>query len=315
MSCIEQTNRMLAERMPALAIALLGRPTSVNRTEQRFRSRGSLLVNHAGRRQGWWTDFETGESGDAVGLIAHTHRVPMSDALRWARDWLGASGEPEPPPAARRPITPPERLDEPSWTDALARSLWRETVDAAGTPADLYLRRRGLRLPGADVLRFHPRCPRGSGTSPAMVAAMTCPVDGGLVGVHRTFIDHGGSKVPDATGNAKKMLGKAGVIRLVPDAEVTLGLGLAEGIETSLAVMQRHGWRPVWVACSAGGIARFPVMDGIEALTVFADHDDHGAGTGAALRCVGRWTAAGREAQVWEPPPGTDFADRSKDAA
>ena len=31
----------------------------------------------------------------------------------------------------------------------------------------------------------------------------------------------------------------------------------------------------MWAALSAGGIARFPVLAGIEALTIFADHDHH----------------------------------------
>ena len=38
---------------------------------------------------------------------------------------------------------------------------------------------------------------------------------------------------------------------------MTAGLGLAEGIETALAVMQRAGWSPVWAATSAGAMDRF----------------------------------------------------------
>jgi len=44
---------------------------------------------------------------------------------------------------------------------------------------------------------------------------------------------------------------------VVPDEGVTAGLGLAEGIETALAVMQRAGWSPVWAATSAGAMDRF----------------------------------------------------------
>ena len=72
---------------------------------------------------------------------------------------------------------------------------------------------------------------------------------------------------------------------------------------------QGAGWSPVWAACSAGGIARFPVLPGVEALTIFADNDDGGAGTRAAEACARRWAEAGREARIFAPPAGSDFHD------
>ncbi|MBD0276220.1 MAG: toprim domain-containing protein, partial [Acetobacteraceae bacterium] len=59
---------------------------------------------------------------------------------------------------------------------------------------------------------------------------------------------------------------------------------------------------PVWAAGSAGGIRNFPVLPGIEALTIFADQD--GAGIGAARECGRRWAEAGREARLLAPPEG-----------
>jgi hypothetical protein len=108
------------------------------------------------------------------------------------------------------------------------------------------------------------------------------------------------------------MLGQAGIIRLSPDDTVTSGLGLAEGVETGLAIMQRFGWRPVWSAASAGGIGRFPVLRGIEALTIFADQDS--AGIEAARQCARQWQEAGREARILAPPQG-DFDDLAKAVA
>jgi hypothetical protein len=115
--------------------------------------------------------------------------------------------------------------------------------------------------------------------------------------VHRTFLARDGSG--KAPGKAKMMAGRAGIVRLVPDEGVTLGLGIGEGIETCLAVMQRFGWRPVWACGSAGAIARFPVLPGL-ALTIFADAGE--AGADAAQQCAERWTAAGREVAIWTAP-------------
>jgi hypothetical protein len=90
------------------------------------------------------------------------------------------------------------------------------------------------------------------------------------------------------------MLGRAAgaAIKLCPDDEVTLGLGLVEGIETGLAVISL-GWRPIWAAGSAGGMAQFPVLSGIEELTIFADNDKNGVGQRAAKQCAERWRDAG----------------------
>jgi len=83
------------------------------------------------------------------------------------------------------------------------------------------------------------------------------------------------------------MLGGRGVIRLVPDEDVHGGLGVAEGIEKALAVMQRTGWRPVWSAGCAAGIKELPVMPGIDTLTLFADQDL--PGLEAARACCRRY--------------------------
>ena len=88
------------------------------------------------------------------------------------------------------------------------------------------------------------------------------------------------------------MLGKQGVVRLSSDEDVLEGLGICEGIEDGLAILV-SGWAPVWAATNAGGVERFPVLPGIEALTIFHDKDE--AGTRAAELCAQRWASAGRE--------------------
>lgn len=119
----------------------------------------------------------------------------------------------------------------------------------------------------------------------AMVALTTCPMRNMPIGVPRTFLRTGGpDRLRDEHGKA--MLGHARVIRLSPDAEVTLGLGIGEGIETSLAVIQRLDWQPVEVAASADGIATFPAFGGVGSVTIFADADP--AGRRAAGACARR---------------------------
>ncbi len=321
-SRIVALNARLAERMADLGRALIGaEPTATRRTELRFRRRGSLAMCIAGHNRGAWHDHEAGRGGDPLGLVAHLLRVPMRDALTWALEWLGDASAPQVSPIASCPVAPAVARHThggdggKAWSRDLAWRLWREGQPPAGTLAESYLSARGLRLPEDAPLRFHPSAWRNAANGrcgPAMLALMTAPEDAAPVGVHVTYLAlDGGGKARGP--NSKVMLGSVGVVRLVPDAEVATGLGLAEGIETALAVMQRTYWHPIWAATSAGAIARFPALPGIEALTVFADADP--AGLAAAGACAARWIEAGREALIVRPRAGDwDDATGGSDA-
>jgi hypothetical protein len=169
-----------------------------------------------------------------------------------------------------------------------ALSLWAEAVPLLNTLGWQYFtERRGLHIGLFDnldhALRWHQ-------TIGAVVALMIDPRTNKPTGIHRTFLN------PDSTKRDRKMLGKAGVIRLSRDEDVLEGLGIAEGIEDGLAVLV-SGWMPVWAATSAGAIRAFPVLPGIEALTIFADAD--AVGTEAAQTCAERWTIAGCEVRIF----------------
>ena len=70
------------------------------------------------------------------------------------------------------------------------------------------------------------------------------------------------------------------------------------------------GFGPAWSAIDAGGIARFPVLPGIERLTIIVDNDIGGAGQRAASATRARWEAAGlRVRTVMPSTPGHDAND------
>jgi hypothetical protein len=124
-------------------------------------------------------------------------------------------------------------------------------------------------------------------------------------GIHRTFLS------PDGARLDRKMLGRTrgAAIKLCSDSEVTMGLGITEGIETALAIMST-GWRPVWALGSAGALRGLPLLPGVEALTIFADHDETGVGEAAAAACAERWANAGVEVTIATPiKTGQDFND------
>ena len=150
-----------------------------------------------------------------------------------------------------------------------------------------------------------------------MVARITDLVTGEPMSLHFTRLAKDGLGKASIAKNEQRRLLKGhaktgGVIRFCADAEVTMGLGIGEGIETCLAVAA-SGWRPVWSAIDAGNLGLLPVVDGIESLTIFADADP--AGIAGAEKLAARWRAAGREAAIIAPPAaGTDWNDDGRAA-
>ena len=144
---------------------------------------------------------------------------------------------------------------------------------------------RGLRI--GDLADLD-HCLRWHGKHCAVIGLMTDPLTGEPTGIHRRYLKRDGTK----RDPKPLMLGKQGVARLSPDEDVTQGLGITEGVEDALAVLL-SGWAPVWAATSAGAITSFPVLGGIEALTIFRDDNEVGANAGET--CAERWDEAGRE--------------------
>jgi hypothetical protein len=144
---------------------------------------------------------------------------------------------------------------------------------------------------------------------------VTDAVTGAAISLHTTWLAADGrGKAPIERPRllAKGCRKAGGLVRLWPDEAVTTGLLIAEGIETALAAA--HGFTPVWACLDAGNLGAFPVLAGVEALTIVADHDR--AGVKAAEECAERWLEAGREVRVWRSPvEGRDFNDFAVEAA
>lgn len=184
-------------------------------------------------------------------------------------------------------------------------------------PAGRYLLARGCALPPpAGDLRWHPSLKHPCGyVGPALVALVTHAVTGEMMTLHRTWLAADGSGKAPVDKPRLLMKGqpkKGGVVRLWPDAAVTTGLCVAEGIETALTAARGFGL--AWAAIDAANLAAFPLLDGIEALTVAVDHDR--AGLDAFNAAAARWVAAGREVIEWLPPEhDKDINDWAGEAA
>jgi hypothetical protein len=196
---------------------------------------------------------------------------------------------------------------------ANALEMWNAARPAHATIVDHHLVGRGLppletHLSGR-VLRYHPACPwreKGEGPLlyvPAMVALRRSIYTDEPVSIHRTRLTAEGQKL------GRQNLGPAldTAIKLDADEDVTMGLVIGEGIETSLAARQWLGLRPVWALGDAGAISTFPVLPCIQGLTILAEADE--AGRRAVEACGSRWHDADREVIVVRPRSGSDIND------
>jgi putative DNA primase/helicase len=256
------------------------------------------------------------DATSADGFRVHSF---SNDDWKVCRDYvkarLGIAGGPSPRPEPA-PVRDAKPVKDDADRTAFALSIWREARDIRDTPAAVYLASRGIdlaRLPQGigEALRWHPSCPWEGGKHGAMVGLLTDAITGEPKAVHRTALTFQGKKVD------KKMLGPSGgcVVRLWPDETVSTGLVLGEGIETTLSAATRLDHKgtlliPAWAACSAVAMAKFPVLPGVECLTLLVDNDRSGAGQRAAMECSRRWTMADREVIRLMPDiPGEDFND------
>src|SRR5262249_20798059 len=68
---IPEITKALKDRIEDVVVALLGKPTSKSPHELRWGQHGSLSLRRSGEKRGLWFDFERGEGGDLLDLIAH----------------------------------------------------------------------------------------------------------------------------------------------------------------------------------------------------------------------------------------------------
>jgi phage/plasmid primase-like uncharacterized protein len=246
--------------------------------------------------------------GDVIDLIMFLDSVSVAEAI--------ATLTSEQARPTRRPVMAPPAVkvsnngdDERQRLEA-ARRIWSEAGPIKGTAGEAYFERRGIALgdvPNCGGLRFHSRCLWESGTAPCVVARFTDAITAAPRGIWRRPVDGG---KPKSFGPMR-----GAVIRLWPDEDVTTGLVIGEGVETTLSAATRlmsRGTllRPAWAAASAGNLENFPVLPGIEALTILADNDANERGQDAAKRCAVRWAQAGREVIKFTPhKTGCDFND------
>ena len=259
------------------------------------RKNGSCVITLKGEHAGDWIDFDTNDGGGPLSALEHATGLSGRALIEYAAELAGS--------APVRSTSAPASKDRGKDARHEIELILSRCQPIAGTPAAAYLAVRGLDVPHAPDLLFHPDLTYWETRTgyPALVAVVR-NASGEAVAIHRTYL------APDGTGKAdvpkpRMMLGPVsrGAVRLGPIGENGV-LGLAEGIETALSAMQARPELPVWAALSAGNLEQVALPLEAVRVVILADNDGAGTGIKAAERAAARFRAEGRRVWIAAPP-------------
>jgi hypothetical protein len=302
--------RCLADRIEALVLDLLpnGRREGGEwRCGSVAGEKGcSMAVHLAAAKAGVWADFADDKRGDALDLVMAVVGLSKGEAVQWAKRWLGLEHGKPALSIRSTPAATPKPPEMPPG-DARWRYPWSTAKPIAGTLAETYLAARRLRFDDAQgrVLRFSEarwrQNPAGEiEIHPALLALLRDAHTGERCGIINIYLQPDGSdRICDAKGKTVAGRAKGAAVMLSPFCNVTAGLTICEGTETGIALLM-DGLAPVW-ACG-GMLGSFPVIGGIEAITIAADADKPDERKASAVAV--RWHQAGREVAIVKPPAG-----------
>ncbi|HET6377013.1 MAG TPA: phage/plasmid primase, P4 family [Methylocella sp.] len=272
------------------------------------RKNGSCVIALKGQRAGDWYDHDTGQGGDPLSALEEKTLLTGRDLFAYAAALAGWSHASSSRSASPQPRAKKTKRCSPEDTFREMDFILKAACAIRGTHAAEYLAARGLSSPRSDDLLFHPDLTHWQARSgfPGMVAIVR-DVQGERIGLHRTFLD---PEKPAKAGvsPARKTLGSVGggCVRLAEPRDGLLGI--AEGIETALAVMTACPDIPVWATISATGMKNAALPPDIARVVILADHDN--AGLKAAEEAAMKLACEGRKVFVAAPPnKGDDFND------
>lgn len=159
-------------------------------------------------------------------------------------------------PATKDTVEPAKAATQPPDNAAWALNIWRQAIDPRRTLVEEHLENRRLKLPdeaAVEAIRFHADCPFERERFPAMVCLVRNIISNKPQAIHRTALAADGTGIKRNGKTFRMSLGviAGGAIKIDCNEDVTQGLCIGEGVETSLSGRQM-GLRPVWSLVTAG---------------------------------------------------------------
>ena len=248
----------------------------------------------------WYCNQCTPRAGDGFSLVQKVLGVDFVDACKIVGDIIGT-------------VEPTKFQPEKTITPEILRKIFKASKKTTkGDIVSRYLMSRGLNLIPENI-RTTLKCwePETKQDHPAMLAVFHLS-DGTAVTMHRTYLSKEAEKL--GIDSPKKMFPTlkpmvGGAVRLFRPTAAGL-IGLAEGIETAIAVTQATEV-PCWAALSAQLMAVWEPTPEITRVVVYGDNDRNYTGQRAAYKIANRLVINHKLTVDVEIPdkPGTDFLD------
>jgi hypothetical protein len=307
---LDDLRSALELRASDLAQHLLGEPNweLSSKRQLRFGTKGSLCLTLSGKEANSWYSHEQGAGGGLFDLIQYANHCDFKSALEFASSFVGDA----PPPSPR---SSPPRLKRTSSDDSedrlrIAGWIWQQAIPITGTPAEVYLRARGIEMPLPRTLRYLPAQKKHVHS---LVAAFgfADEVEPGMLhldllqvrGVHLIHLAPDGTdRLRDDAKVSKKAIGRCRGTPIVVAAgsDSANNLVIAEGIEDAMSAAQTTGFT-AWASASA---SRLPALADalptyMETVTIVADDDE--AGQSKSIELAERLSRHGFEVRIVQP--------------
>ena len=251
---IEQVRAALRGNLAHIATDLLGEPNNhmSNKTALRFGSRGSMVVNITGPKEGRWKDFESGQGGDLVSLVQREKNLNLREAVSYLADRLSLSAvkEPSHTKVSVQPITQDksQQLKEDAMRLNAVSELHLKSKAIEGTVAEIYLQKeRHITCALSSNLHY---LPQGTtfmyhGIRKTLqhncLAAFGRNQEGRLRSVQLTKLDPQGRRGLNSDGTKLSKIhygiAKESFVHLQEDKSSS-HIFIAEGVETALSLKQ-----------------------------------------------------------------------------
>lgn len=285
------------------------------------RNHGSCVIHLSDDHAGEWFDYEWQKGGGPASTVKEACGLSGDALAAFCIELIerhGGAGYLD-RPRASRPARSTESEDAKRIRNNREAGItWDQAVPYLGTLAETYLRARGISaLPNVADLRFHGNCTHFATLKgvPALLALFRDPNGNPTSGIHRIYLKEDGSWHIGGD-KPKMMLGTPGLVFLgAPDANGCIGI--AEGIETTLAAMELFNM-PGVAAASTGGMREFGdylrlswnAAHPLRSLSIWADKGKGGGEAAESLYAAAQ--AVGLPARIVYPQGADDFADDLK---
>jgi hypothetical protein len=296
---LDEVDSRLRDRADELVEHFRGAPDKASSTRRtvRFGKKGGLAVDIVGPNTGRITDYNDGgnKAQSPLQFIQSEIGSDFAGALQWAKAWLGIEGE-RPEPRVRREdpkAASAEAEREEAERRAKVGQIVAEVRDARRTPAEAYLRGRGITADLPDAVRWRDRAWGKYGS----LVLLATDAAGAVRAVQQVYVTADGAKAPLKVQKRTNGRQPGAAVRLPGTAPLTL----IEGPETGLSAWQATG-NETWIAL--GGIGKLvdQVPAGSEVI-VGRDADPKGGPADKGLwRAVEALVARGCRVRLACPP-------------